>query len=501
MSKRPAFATAMPMLALCLWLLSGCAGSREAYNPSTRIAPEALKQDFDLLRDILERFHPSLYWYTSKDSMDMAFDQARAAIKDSITDTEFGFRILAPAITRIRCGHTSFSFSRAHNKFYDRVRLPSFPLFVKIWGDTMIVTGNMHRKDSLIRRGTQLTAINGMNARQLADSLFLYMPTDGYATNVNYIRLSADLPYYMRNVFGLDDPYDISWIDKNGVEHQSQLPVWKPVRDSLQAEKRPFPTEHHKPTRKERLEDFRSFHIDTARSAAIMTINTFDDGGHLRSFYRESFNTLQQLGIRNLVIDIRTNGGGKVNHYTQLARYLRNTPFKVADTAYALHKSFGKYGRYINNSFWNGLGITFFCSRKADGNLHFRYWENHVFKPRTTDHFDGKVYVLVSGPTFSAATLFCHTVHDQANIKLVGEETGGGHYGNDGLMIPDITLPNSGIRVRLPLFRIVQYNHPVKDGRGVIPDFLVPPSAEGVRRALDRKMQTVLQIIDRENAH
>ena len=228
-----------------------------------------------------------------------------------------------------------------------------------------------------------------------------------------------------------------------------------------------------------------------------MTVNSFDDGGHLRSFFRQSFETIHELGLSNLVLDIRNNGGGKVNHYTQLARYIRRTPFKVADSAYTRQRSFSGDGRYFSSNFFNGLGITFFCSRRADGNLHFRYWEDHVFKPQGKHHFNGKVYVLVSGPTFSAATLFCHTVHDQENVTVLGEETGGGHHGNNGLMIPDITLPHTGIRVRMPLFRIVQYNHPPKDGRGVIPDITVQPSAEGVRKAQDRKMMTVLSIIDR----
>ena len=499
MAKRCTLWAMIPAFVGLLSLLSACSSSRNAYNPTLRYSPEQLREDFDLMRRLMERYHPSLYWYTSKDSMDKAFEAGRAAIQDSMTDTQFGFRIIAPVTTQIRCGHTSFSFSHRHNKFYEDLRMPSFPLFAKIWGDTMIVTTNLDRKDSLIRRGTQITSINGMTPRQLTDTLFHFMPTDGYAENVNYIRLSADLPYYMRNVLGLQKSYAVTWLDSIGQEHFSQLPLWRFTRDSTKKDKQPAPPPGwKKPTRKERMADLRSLEIDTSRSTAVMTVNTFDDGGRLNTFFKNSFEIIHALGIRNLVIDIRNNGGGKVNHYTQLARYLRNTPFKVADTAFALHRSFNGDGKYFSSNFLNGLGITFFCSRRADGNLHFRYWEEHEFKPRKTDHFNGKVYVLVSGPTFSAATLFCHTVHDQENIKLLGEETGGGHYGNNGLMIPDVTLPHTGIRVRMPLFRIVQYNHPPKDGRGVVPDIFVPPSAEGVRKATDRKMKSVMSIIDKE---
>jgi C-terminal processing protease CtpA/Prc len=105
------------------------------------------------------------------------------------------------------------------------------------------------------------------------------------------------------------------------------------------------------------------------------------------------------------------------------------------------------------------------------------------------------VYVLTSGPTFSASTLFCNAVKGQQNVKLIGEETGGGWHGNSGILIPDITLPITKLRVRLPLFKIVQFNHVPKNGRGVMPDIYIPPTLEGVRKNEDRKMQTVKEMI------
>jgi C-terminal processing protease CtpA/Prc len=163
-------------------------------------------------------------------------------------------------------------------------------------------------------------------------------------------------------------------------------------------------------------------------------------------------------------VDIRSNGGGKVDNYTHLARYIKKSAFKVADTAVSIRKSFGKYRGYFKNSFFNWAGMQLFTSQKADDRYHFRYWENHTFKPFNKKRFDGKVFVLTGGPTFSASSLFCNTVKGQENVTLVGEETGGGEHGNSGLMIPHVTLPNTGMRVRVPLFRLVQYNHAPKTG-------------------------------------
>ena len=80
----------------------------------------------------------------------------------------------------------------------------------------------------------------------------------------------------------------------------------------------------------------------------------------------------------------------------------------------------------------------------------------------------------------------------------MGEETGGGWHGNSGIMIPDITLPITKMRVRLPLFRLVQSNHVPKDGRGVQPDLYISTSYEAIIKNYDKKMKVVMEMIRRK---
>jgi hypothetical protein len=479
---------------LAVFFCSSC--SDKLYTPLKKYSPAQLQGDLDLMRTVMEKFHPSLYWYTSKDSMDIIFDHYRRAIRDSMNEQQFGFSILAPITTSIRCGHTSFNYSRKYNEFMQGIRLPSFPLYLKIWGDTMIVTGNLNRKDSVLKRGTQINSIDGRTASDLTQIMFKFLPVDGYAENMNYLRISSAFPYYHRNIFGINKSYRIGYTDSAGSGYTT-VPVFDPYGDSTKKEPRDFPREKKpKPAKKDRIEDGRSLTFDTAHDAAIMVLSTFDEGFHLPHFFRKSFRDIRKSKTNNLVIDLRNNGGGRVNHYTRLARYIRSTTFKVADTAFALRKGFGKYRKYFKNSFINSMALGVFTSKKKDNYYHFNYWENHQFKPKEKNFFHGNVYVLINGPTFSASTLFAHTVKGQENIRLIGEEAGGGNYGNNGLMIPNIVLPNTGMRIRLPLFRLVQYNHDVKDGRGVMPDIYIPPTADAVRKSIDRKMQITLEMMN-----
>ena len=461
------------------------------YNPDKKYSKEELQQDYSLLRNILEKKHPSLYWYTPKDSMDYFFKEGYKAIEDSMTELQFGWKILAPLTSTIHCGHTSFSMSKGWNKFIRHKSIPSFPLYLKIWNDTMVVSYNLNKNDSVINKGTIITSINGITGADIISIMFDYMVEDGYSDNVNYIRLSTSFPYFHRNIFGLYKTYNVGYIDSTGTEKNISIPYFNPPSDSLgKIKKQEKPEE--KTGRSGRLENIRSLQIDT--SFALMTINSFSKG-HLNSFFKRSFRELHKNNVQNLVIDIRANGGGDINNYVTLAKFLRKTTFKVADTAYSKSKNFRPYTRHITSGFFNNIGLLFLSHKETDGNYHFGFWERHTFTPKRRNHFDGDVYVLTNGLTFSASTLFCNAVKGESNVTLVGEETGGGWYGNSGIMIPDIKLPNTKLRVRLPFFRIVQYHHIAEKGTGVIPDVYVGPVYKDVVNEVDTKMEWVRQFI------
>lgn len=427
--------------------------------------------------------------------MDIFFEKYYNAIKDSMTEQQFGWKLIAPLTDKIHCGHTSFAMSKAYNNRAVNKRLPSFPLFIKCWNDTMVVTNNLNRKDSVLKRGTLITSVNGLNNTALKQVMFNYMTEDGKANNVNYIRLSSNFPYYHRNIFGISKTYAVQYIDSAGAEQAINIPVFEPPKDSGRKNKAVVAEKRDKQqTRQKRLLDKRSLAIDTTNNTAIITLNTFSSGG-LRKFYRQTFRYIKKAGIKNVVLDIRSNGGGRINLSTLLTKYVSRTNFKVADTAFAVAKSLRPYTRYIKSGFINNLGLFFLTKKNKDGLYHFGRWERKLYKPKTVNHFSGHLYVLINGSTFSAAALFSNAVKGQPGIVLVGEDAGGGWHGNNGILIPDITLPNTHLRVRLPLFRLVQYHHAPKDGRGVPPDIYIGTDYIAFIKGVDKKMQVVMEMI------
>lgn len=233
--------------------------------------------------------------------------------------------------------------------------------------------------------------------------------------------------------------------------------------------------------------------IDTANRLAVMTLNSFSTSG-FKKFIRNSFQKIQSLGLKNMVIELRGNGGGKIHNSTYLTRFIINQPFTVADSASAKNLKLA-YPQYTQASWIYRYFRWLFVKKQADGRYHMQKTERRVFGPRRRHHFDGHLYVITGGATFSASTLFLGKVLDQKNVTTVGEETGGGARGNSAIMVPKVTLPNTGVQIRLPLFRLISDVSLPDNGRGIMPSVPVPPNSYYIRKDVDPKMEKVYELI------
>lgn len=495
--------TKIAVLLGALWALTGCAVNKAAYNPQKKYSPAQLQKDYAVYRETLEEAHPSLYWYTPKDSMDYYFDEGRQQINDSLTEADFR-KILMYVTAKINCGHTTVRPSKKYTRYTDTLKAErAFPLAVKIWGDSMVVAENLHRNDSVLKRGTVITALDGKSVRQLTDTLFNYISTDGYNTTHKAQILSGRGTFgsLYTMLYGFAPYYQVQYIDSLGNSKEYMLPLFYPRKDSAlrrpptrdSSTRRATPAPRPAPDKTVRLNRMRVLKIDTLSKTAVMEVNTFSKGHGLKKFFKRSFKTLRKERISNLIIDVRTNGGGNVNNSTTLTRYIADKPFVIADSLYAITRK-NKYGRYIENYFPNKI-FMFFYARKKNGQYHFRYFEKHKNKPIKKNHFDGQVYVLTGGYSFSATTLFAGTVKPQDNVTIIGEETGGGAYGNTAWLIPDVTLPNTKLRFRLPRFRLVIDKNIPHDGHGVQPEVYVGPTSKAIKRGSDYKLEAALRLI------
>ena len=463
-----------------------------------KIAPALLIKDLHTLQKVIVQNHPSTYWYSPKDSMDFYFSTALASVKDSMTAWNFK-NVVATYLANIKCGHTSVHFSPKLTKQYANYRFPQFPLQLKVWKDSAVVIGNLFTKDSILKRGTIVTAINQIPVQYLMDSLYSIISTDGNSINFKSQVLTNNFAGWYKSKFGdADSVYQISYIDSAGNAAKTSITAYappKPKKDSVSKStvvtskpKIPKPAPPKKWT----------LLVDSTGNTAFMNLTTFSGKG-LRKFIRRSFRTIKTRSVKNLVIDIRSNGGGNIKNSTLLSRYISDHSFKIADSVVANNRGITKVPltSFLNVVYY-AIAKTVISKKEADGKFHFKRFEKHYYTPVTKNHFDGNVYILQGGYTFSASTLFTSPLMKQKNVTIVGEESGGGYYGNSAMMIPNIKLPNSGLLFRLPLYRLVMDKTRPK-GSGVIPHVMVDPSSYAIKQGFDIKLETVKKMIQQKN--
>ena len=121
----------------------------------------------------------------------------------------------------------------------------------------------------------------------------------------------------------------------------------------------------------------------------------------------------------NLIIDLRFNTGGKIENEYYLLSYLISTEIKAP------------FKRVYKNS--------------KNKKIHYKTKKIH----EKSENYNGSIYFIMNGYTFSAAAEFLSIVQRYELGKLVGEETGGASEGcNYGAK--EITLPYSKITCSVP---------------------------------------------------
>src|SRR5664279_2953555 len=93
-------------LLLSLVLLAGYnSGKKEQTSLDTKYSTTAMKADFYQLLAQIEKNHPALYDFTSKDAYQEVVRRQFDKIRDPATVTDF-YKILLPLVVKIGCGHS-----------------------------------------------------------------------------------------------------------------------------------------------------------------------------------------------------------------------------------------------------------------------------------------------------------------------------------------------------------------------------------------------------------
>jgi hypothetical protein len=449
---------------------------------------EKLLEDFKILRASLEEGHSGIYRYTSKDELDRVFDKAAAQLTRSMDAVEF-YRVVAPVVAAIKCGHTSVSLPNDLRQEFNAKTL-LLPFSIRVIGKRVYVFRDLSgNKDSL--EGSELISINDRPVSQILNVMLAAMPSDGGIETAKRYRLGgwrfgSDLV----TLAGLSSPYSLTLRDAQSKrEHKLTVAglLQQQLREMLQSrypqEMPPSPTADLK-------------FMDEG-AVAVMRISSF--GGvadaqkkkNLQDFYKESFEEVHSKGSKALIIDLRNNGGGRDDLGKLLLSYLVQKPFKYYDDL-VLNKLDYDFMKYTGRP---GPITGRQIERGADGKYHFTGHPNWGINQPGSPAFTGKVYILINGGSYSTTSEFLSQAHFHKRAVFIGEESAGGYYGNSSGMMPRVTLPNTKLALFVPLvtyyMAVSGYKHPA---RGIVPDHQVEYSISELLSGTDKDFALALKL-------
>ncbi len=283
------------VLCSLLFVFTSCRSYKSFEHKATeKLSPATMQADMRLLKELLENNHPAYTWYTSKDSLDLYYAQAYDRLYDSLTIKQFKNNI-AWYVSKIKCGHTSVRSPSYYQKFSENTRHPYLPLFLKAWGDSLVVIYAVKNIDSIFPRGSIIHSINGWSSAALLDSMRQFISGDGFSNNLKDQLISFGFPFAYRNAFDTSKSYLIEFSNTLGERKEKLVLNYRPDSSAKQktsaAKKQPYPQKRQK-----HLQSVRYFTIDTSAATAYLKLTAFE-ASRMRSFYKQFFKTVRELEV------------------------------------------------------------------------------------------------------------------------------------------------------------------------------------------------------------
>jgi len=456
------------------------------------------QQDFDLLVASLKEAHAGLYWYTTKPQFDSLCAAQRAKISAHQTVLDF-YTLVAPVIGSIREGHT-FLHVGSQTQAYLRFSGRYFPGYIKVLNQQVYLVADIR---TLKTKGLLLTKINGRPVEDIMRQFMAYEPADGFNTTSKYRWLERGTRFhqYYSRCYPQPTAFSIEVQDPQTRQRQTYSGIAPVGYDALLAGARTATAALTGPTPLPPA----VLRLDAATQTAFLTFNTFDakryqkTGVTFPEFVQNAFRQIQAQSMRHLVLDIRQNGGGREGYEDYLLSFLVAHDY----TKYAYVEASGlTYSFYPFTDHKNdGPQLDSVLSREhyraSDGRLLRRPGIEEHTKPQPNP-FRGDIYVLTSGLTYSGGSEFAALVKNYTPAVFIGEEVGGGYYGNSSGIRLTLRLPNSALEIGIPLLKFVvatPAGATVPLGHGVPPDYYVQPTIGQYLSGYDAELAWCKQLI------
>lgn len=439
------------------------------------LQPEGMREDLRIFRESLEKFHPEMYRYTDRQTFENHFKAVESQISTPKTQRDF-YKLLRPILVDLKDGHIKWIVQGRdqHYGFFDDQLFP-----LRLYFDQQSVKVLSHFGGEKTPVLAEVKSINGETIDSIEKKLLSGMTYgDGESLGGKYYQLNRFFAAFYSTEYGVSETYSVE------LENDGKITKWEGKgvkRDQIE-------------TVYKKADEPNTFKMIN-QSTGVLDINWFfsnEDGPDFKKFLKKSFETLEEEGVSNLILDLRGNEGGVEKFGIELYKYIALDKFDYYDFVTTKPNQKVEFENYSSKIF--RMANSF--SKEKDGIYLFTMAPSKTEKPYK-NAFKGNLIILIDGQSFSVTTEFASRVKSERRATFVGEETSGGAEVNTSGFFTIVTLPHSKIDLGVPRmgFHMADLDPTMDKNRGILPDVKVIATAEDMLAGRDAVMERALELV------
>lgn len=438
------------LILLLLWILGGFTAVVQGQTWSK----VQLIQDLDFLNAAIKEGHPAYKKFGF--CLDNQIQSVKSSTLDNFSSFEYEYEI-RKCLRILQCCHTYITVSPLKVHFINKQN-PFFPFRLMVDNDDLYLTSSINDSVQYTSFPVKVISINNVQSIDLLNYFDNYQSSDGKQTTFRNYMVKNLSSVILRRMFSQTDSFNITGVFGNDtivIREKAYLTASEPVKSGI------------KDTIKVIFKNKDSYFYcsDKLPRTGIIKLKTFTSRGYSK-FYRNIFKYQKKHELKNLLIDVRDNFGGSRKNVSDLLSY-----FVLQEENYCLEITKSKINKYLKNSFsiLRFFYFDVFNHKKLQRTDSTKKYFFNIDPQRT--HYDGKVVVWINGASLSSASTLSSYLQNRCNALVVGEESGGGVYGNNGGSFPTLQLPESKIKIQFPIYRLNHNFGNQQENHGIAPNY------------------------------
>jgi len=406
--------------------------------------------DFHNLYSSLVDTHYNAFAYISEKDFEARYQKLKNEISSPNYNLLEAITLYQQLVSSLNNGHTEIDFPVASYIQYAHAGGTLFPLELALEGSKAFIRANYSHNASF-KKGAELISINDKPITEILEKIYPQISAERQYLKNAKLEIYT-FPRYYWYVYGQQDKFEIKvrFKDKISNHHVTAIDVFNGFED-----------------KKDEIINAQMTLRFYEHAAYLNPGNFSGDEKQYQQFIDDSFKQITTQKTKNLIIDLRNNGGGNDSFSDYLVSYIADKPFKWSSKfslrTSQLLKLDTKEKRDLNNPYWRSI------MEKEDGT---QYEYNLGYHEPVADgkRYKGNVYVLVNRHSHSQSSVTAAQIQDYGWGKVVGEETA--EYPSLYASQFQYSLPITGIIVKISKGYIVRVNGS-EEAKGVVPTMLI----------------------------